>query len=278
MGDLPAARTIFGLEEGAMASTGSLTADEVAAYAEQGFLIPRFQMGAKDTTRLRDDVLAVVEAHSDFRTRPVMMSHMPRPEDNFPSLMPFCLRAEILDMIESLQGPDLMLWSTSVFHRPAGEDDHTPWHQDGNFWPMQPLAATSVWIALSHCRPESGGLRVIEGSHKRQAPHVASQGANIFTDALAPEALEEDKAVDIELEPGQMLLFDPKLIHSSHPNRSRHDRTAFAIRYSPTTSFFDLDGGTLNAATGRRRFADAALFMVRGVNRNPRNDFERNKR
>src|SRR5579871_3228934 len=101
-------------QEDQVAST-FLTPDEVARYREQGFLVPRFRFGGGDLERLNRDVAAVLAAHPDFRSDAVVDSHMPRPEGRHPSLMPFCVRPEVLDMIESLDGPDLMLWNTTVF-------------------------------------------------------------------------------------------------------------------------------------------------------------------
>lgn len=255
-------------------SATALTAEESSRFREDGFFIPKFRFNERDVDRLRRDVMAVVRAHPDFRTEPVTKAHMPKAGDGFASLMPFCVRPEILDMIESIDGPNLILWTTTVFHRPAGEGGFTDWHQDGEFWPITPLAGTSAWVALSECVKENGCLRVIPGSHKSHARHIDSN-AGVFSRRLAPDALDESDAVDIELRPGQVMLFDAELIHGSHPNMSDQDRTAFVMRYFPTTSYFDLDGGK-PGEDASPPYADRALFLVRGVDRCGRNDLKRN--
>lgn len=256
-------------------TASALTPAEVAELRERGFFVPRFRFSEDDTAALRSRALDVIRAHPDFRTRPVTNAHMPGPDDQFESLLPFCTRPDVLDMIESVEGADLVLWTTTVFHRRAAEGGSTPWHQDGEFWPISPLAGTSVWVALTDCTRENGCLRVIPGSHKRHARHVKSDKAGFFSKALAPDAFDENDAVDVVLEPGQMMLFDAELIHGSHPNLGGRDRTGFVARYFPSTSYFDLDGGEIGSS-GKPPYCDRALFLVRGVDRSGRNDFRRN--
>ena len=52
------------------------------------------------------------------------------------------------------------------FAKPAGNGKPTPWHQDGEYWPISPLATCSVWIAVDDANRENGCLRVIKGPHK----------------------------------------------------------------------------------------------------------------
>lgn len=47
-------------------------------------------------------------------------------------------------------------------------------------------------------------------------------------------AVDETRAVDIELAPGEMSLHDVKIVHGSEPNKSNDRRIGFAIRYIPT--------------------------------------------
>ena len=55
---------------------------------------------------------------------------------------------EILDRVSDLIGPDILLWSSGVFCKPPEVGLTVPWHQDGQYWPIRPLATCSVWIAL----------------------------------------------------------------------------------------------------------------------------------
>ena len=46
------------------------------------------------------------------------------------------MEPEILDLVEQVIGPDIILWGCHVFCKPAGDGLETPWHQDGQYWPQ----------------------------------------------------------------------------------------------------------------------------------------------
>ena len=253
-----------------------LTGEEAKRFADQGFVVPRFRFAPDVVERLRIDIADYLEANPHLTAElPITHAHIPAPDASGRdhSLMWFCLRPDLLDVIEALEGPDLILWTTSVFHRPAVKGVATPWHQDGEYWPIEPITGASAWVAVTPARRENGCLRVIPCSHKRHARHVERDGS--FSRTLAPNAFDEADAVDIELEPGEMFLFHPLLIHGSWPNTSGVVRTGFAVRYFATTSFFNHEGGG-GRADGRAAYADRPLYLVRGVDRCGRNDLVRN--
>ena len=69
-------------------------------------------------------------------------------------------------MVGQLIGPDIALWNMSFFAKPALNGKKTPMHQDGEYWPIVPLATCTVWIAIDEATVENGCLRYIPGSHK----------------------------------------------------------------------------------------------------------------
>jgi hypothetical protein len=252
-----------------------LTNEEVAQFRRDGFFIPQFRFSAEDVAVLGEGIRKIVELYPERRNQPIVTGHLSHRDDEGRefSLLPFCRRSEILDMIESIDGPDLMLWTTTVFHRPGGDGVATPWHQDGEFWPIEPLAGTSAWVAATPTSRQNGCVRVIPGSHRRKSRHVSSDD-QVFGLTVDASEFDESNAVDIVLEAGQMMLFDSGLIHGSWPNLSDAPRAGFVMRYIPTSSYFNHDG---NAQPGSAApYADRALFLVRGVDRCGRNDFKRN--
>ncbi len=96
---------------------------------------------------------------------------------------------EVLDMVGQVIGPDFLLWGTTVFGKPAHSGKETPWHQDGEYWPIRPLATCSVWIAMDAATKENGCLRVIPGSRdKRLMGHDTNN-----SDGLTPEPAAETR-------------------------------------------------------------------------------------
>jgi ectoine hydroxylase-related dioxygenase (phytanoyl-CoA dioxygenase family) len=183
---------------------------------------------------------------------------------------------DIVDLVSDAIGQDLILWGCHVFCKPAGDGYETPWHQDGHYWPIRPLATCTVWLALDPSTEANGCLRVIPGSHRAQQLHEhLHEDRNDLTlsQRLAAGSFDEAQAVSLELQPGQMSLHDVYMIHGAAANRSTQRRTGVALRYMPSTSHFDRSLRPLDGKTGVPvNFAQRPLWLVKGVDRCGRND------
>ena len=111
------------------------------------------------------------------------------------------------------------------------------WHQDSTYWGLDPDDVITAWVAFSQSNLESGCMKVIPGTHAgTQIPHVdtfhkdnlLSRGQEIAV------KVDESKAVDLILKPGEMSLHHIKLVHGSAANNGPDRRIGFAIRYIPT--------------------------------------------
>jgi len=155
-----------------------------------------------------------------------------------------------------------------VFCKPAAEGFETPWHQDGHYWPIRPLATCTAWVALEPSTRANGCLRVIPRSHAAKQLHEhLHEDRNDLTlnQRLAAGAFDEAQAVDIELQPGQMSLHDVYMIHGAAANRSGQRRTGVALRYMPTTSLFDRSLRPVHGQSGVPvDFARRPLWLVKG--------------
>jgi len=143
----------------------------------------------------------------------------------------------ILDAVEDLVGPDILCWTTNFFIKEPSSPGFVSWHQDATYWGLDPEEVVTAWVALSPSTPESGCMRVIPGSHtESHIPHVDTfHKDNLLTrgqEIAVP--VDESRAVDIVLAPGEMSLHDIKLVHGSAPNAAHDRRIGLAIRYIPT--------------------------------------------
>jgi hypothetical protein len=184
---------------------------------------------------------------------------------------------DIVELVADAIGDDLILWGCHVFCKPAHEGYETPWHQDGHYWPIRPLATCTVWVALEPSTRANGCLRVVPGSHRARTlhEHLHEDRSDLtLNQRLAAGAFDEAQAVDIELQPGQMSLHDVYMIHGAAANHSPQRRTGVALRYMPSTSLFDR---ALRPVQGRSgvpvNFAQRPLWLVRGTDRHGGNDF-----
>ena len=254
-----------------------LSADERAHYREQGYVVPRYRLPDPLLRRLRDGVDRLLACYTDVAQEDLANAHMIPPTDG-PETNPFmqaARHAQILDMLEQILGPDMILWITRILCKPPIKGREVPWHQDGEYWPMRPLATCSVWIAIDPASTANGCMRFIPGSHRRQElyrHHVTDRENLVLNLELDRDQFDEASAVNVELEPGQMSLHDVRLIHGSAANTSGQRRAALIMRYMPATSHYD------RSLVRRRRddspfnIFDQPLWLVRGADRSGKND------
>ena len=249
-----------------------LNSAEIAQYHEHGYVFPDFKLPTETLQRIRADHAALLEKYPDFR-------------DNCPDLLSFDLGfleyardPAILDMVAQLIGPDIALWNMSFFAKPAVNGKKTPWHQDGAYWPIRPLATCTVWIAVDDATPENGCMRFIPGSHKakRLADHTINNDPNYtLNQELAADAFDEAEAVDVALEAGQISLHDVYLYHGSAVNTSAQPRRGMTLRLMPTSSHYDRAlASKIHQEKGGYDQSVRSLFLLRGSDRAGLNDFQ----
>ncbi|MDG2284650.1 MAG: phytanoyl-CoA dioxygenase family protein, partial [Alphaproteobacteria bacterium] len=145
-----------------------------------------------------------------------------------------------------------------------------PWHQDGPFWPVAPLASCTVWIALDRVDEGNGAMRMIPGSHRQDyKKHDYVEDPNsTLNHEINLDLIDDSVATVVALEPGQVSLHDIGIIHGSAANSSARRRAGLALRYMPSTSnmFRQQENGAANWTT-------MPMELVRGENRHPGNDF-----
>lgn len=258
-----------------------LTAAEIAAYAAQGFVVPAMRIDATRIGALRSTLDRLIAANPQIRPERLVSAHIEGENtEGVKGSADFLALARDLDLVASvaqLIGPDVVLWGCQIFCKPGGDGMEVPWHQDGHYWPIRPLATCTVWIALDDSTVENGCLRLIPGSHRerRLLAHMTEDRADVVLNQRADEAgFDAATAVDIELSPGQMSLHDVYAIHGSNPNRSPKRRAGVAIRYMPATSLFARDLIATGAAAGYKvDFARRPIWLVSGQDRTGKNDF-----
>ena len=143
----------------------------------------------------------------------------------------------VLDAVESIIGPDILVWGTSFFIKEPRNRSFVSWHQDLTYWGLEPADIVTAWVALSESTTENGAMRVVPGTHTTDiVPHKDTFAADNLLSRGQEISVEVDaaKAVTLELQPGEMSLHHVKLIHGSDPNPSDKRRIGLAIRYIPT--------------------------------------------
>ena len=253
-----------------------LDPEEVVAYERDGYVIPRrFRLPAEEVSALREGLDAVLASNPDVPPDRMVNVHAdgkpPYGLKGFSGFDALARDDRILDMVEQVIGPDIILWLTHLFCKPAGTGREVPWHQDGHYWTIRPHATCTVWVALDTVDRENGAMRVVPGTHRRgTVSHRTDHDPGLTLNQVAStDEFDPSAARYIELEPGQVSLHDVDILHGSSPNRSDRRRAGLALRYMPSTACFRRD---LERPASKLDWSVLPIELVRGVNRHPDND------
>ena len=233
-----------------------LTNEEIKKYKEEGYLVPNFQMPEKDLLEIEELHDSLVKKFPKFRNYcPAILLHDER-------FLKYCFNEKILNIIEQLIGKNFALWNSSFFAKPALNGYATPWHQDGQYWPIRPLATCSVWLAIDDATSKNGCLKFIKGSHKdkklKKHKINKSEKLTLNQELLKSEYIEKN-SVDLVLKRGQISLHDVYMVHGSEENKSPKSRRAMTMRFMPTTSIFDH-----RFVFNTRDFSITKIYQARG--------------
>jgi len=248
-----------------------LTTQQLSDYNDNGYTTPGFQLSEETLEDIRDCWDRLLSRHPEFE------NYCPNVLKYDTGFLNFARIPEVLDMVEQVLGPNVALWNSSFFAKPAGGGHATPWHQDGEYWPVRPLATCTVWIAIDAATRENGCLRMIRGSHqeRRLRKHNTNDADNLtLNQELDPSEFDEADAVDLVLDAGQISLHDVFLLHGSEANHSDKPRRGMTLRYMPTSSVFDRDVATeLHHKLGIMDHSERTVYLMRGVDESGKNDF-----
>lgn len=199
-------------------------------FETDGYCSPVTVMPPAEAARLRTQ-LETIEADLGGRLTLVLnaKAHL---------LMPFLWDLvhddRILDPVRALLGPDVLCWGSSFFSKDAGSSDDVPLHQDSTCWGISEQTGVTAWLALTPSTEVTGCLQVVPGTHGIKEEHVVRNAASSML-PLGEEIAADYAASDLVncyLEPGEMSLHHPLLVHGSRQNQSSDiRRIGFAIRY-----------------------------------------------
>ncbi|MEM7125631.1 MAG: phytanoyl-CoA dioxygenase family protein [Chloroflexota bacterium] len=186
---------------------------------------------------LDTDLLAEIQGHIDW-SRVKLKVQGPGPfavHDAFFARLVSDPR--LLSIAETYIGAHIGLYSSHYLIKEPEVGLPILWHQDLGYWPLEPQAVVTLYLAIDPASPENGCMRVIPGSHKVLRDHAESgDRPNVFGKELVLSEEEQSRAVDIVLEPGDVEVHHPFIIHGSSANTSSIRRAALPMRYIPTST------------------------------------------
>lgn len=157
----------------------------------------------------------------------------------------------VLDAVESLLGPDILIWASELFAKhPQDTAISIGWHRDQPYLGFDPNLAVTAWIALGNSTRENGCMRVAVEPNRQEA---ALNEIRVKERSRNKVNVAEEQILDVALRSGEMSLHDAHVLHGSGPNLSSENRVGVALRFiSPAA---------------RPLSDDASAVLVRGTDR-----------
>ena len=221
--------------------------DLKSLFDQQGFLIGVPIITSADA-QLHRSILEAVEAergsmHYQFKIHTAMSS--PYQLATLPGL---------LDLVEQLIGPDILLYNTTYIIKEAHTESHVSWHQDLTYWGLNSDAQVSVWLALSDASEASGCMHMISGSHinGQQKHHNIEDVNNVLLNGQTVKDIDPSQSVVASLTEGQASFHHGWTLHCSKPNVSDDHRIGLNIQY-------------INPAVKQIKQQQDSAMLVRGV-------------
>lgn len=251
-----------------------LTASERNEYATNGLVKPAAGLSPEDVTEVRKLLEETLLSTPGQRPETLVCPHV-EGMNGLPGRitnrwLAVCQRPEFVGAVGDLIGEDVMLWGSQLFCKPAKIGLEVPWHQDGHFWPIRPLATATLWLAIDDVDEQNSAMLYVPKSHAagklfRHADQPSEESA--LNAQMLPEDVDLDNVAIDDLPAGSFSLHDVFLVHGSKPNRSDRRRAGFVIRYMPTSSHYDRSVARSGSNQVATNLADRPLFLLRGEDR-----------
>jgi ectoine hydroxylase-related dioxygenase (phytanoyl-CoA dioxygenase family) len=268
--------------------TETLSSEAISQYREKGYCLLEEVVSQQDLRAAMKSLSDQQSAQSvgrsdrynkegrvDFRK----ISNLAKNNEAFRNL---ASNPGVVGAVEELLGRTALLFRDVLVVKPAHEGAHLDFHQDSEYWDIEPRALVSAWFTFRDVSTEDGCLQVIEGSQARHYEHeilvgehyalpqavtgalrkMASLAGTGDSDASGFSAArklknkllggltrhasflanlqdlharvpagEKERAVNLPVRAGTVILFHSMLLHASNPNTSDLDRPAYIASY-----------------------------------------------
>ena len=219
----------------------ALTAEQVASYRHNGFLYPLPGLDEAEIAaclagldRFETELGSPV-AEADVKWRSHAYAHSPWFND-------LARHPRILDAIEDVIGPDILVWTSTFFIKEPHSKTFAAWHQDGAFFGLDPSEQICAWVALTDASKEAGCMEMLLGKGApRLYRHEAMGLKNSINRAgqTIVESFDKSNPTAMALKAGEFSLHHELAVHRSAPNHAAHRRVGIGLNYVPPQARVD---------------------------------------
>jgi ectoine hydroxylase-related dioxygenase (phytanoyl-CoA dioxygenase family) len=208
----------------------SLSTQQIAHYRREGFVSPIRAVSEDDAAKFRRQ-MEDAESAGDLMGIGQTKLYL-----RFPWVHKMASHPAILDAVEDLIGPNIMLYHNTVWFK-DGDGSNVSFHQDNTYFGHRPCEVLTAWMAITPATIESGCMQFLPGTQKLgqlglKEPVI--DGANMLSSGQTADFdTSSIKPFPVELRPGEFSLHHAFLIHGSFPNNAPDRRMGITFIYHP---------------------------------------------
>ncbi|MDH3263541.1 MAG: phytanoyl-CoA dioxygenase family protein [Paracoccaceae bacterium] len=247
----------------------TLSADQRASYAENGYLLVENAVTPEELGKLREITSELIEksrgvsesneayeldaGHSPDSPR---LTRIKLPHRQHPYFWHLLRNSRITEVLTDLLGPDTTLLTSKLNTKAPGGGAAIEWHQDWAFYPHTNDDLLAFGLMLEDVTEKNGPLMVVPGSHK--GPVLSHHAGGVFCGAIDPDdpLFEREKIVTITGKAGSMTVHHARTLHGSAPNLSDRARMILFYEIAKADAWPILGSNSYFHALGQRRFWD----------------------
>ena len=216
----------------------AITESEIATYTEEGVVCLRQILSRDWIDSLHPAAERITIDKEDVGLLPTYPGrYLARRVEKFRRFIFESPLAEAAGRV--IQSRQIRFFMDEFFVKGPRSTEKTIWHNDRMGWPVNGKMVPSLWVPLTGIKHENS-LECIPGSHVRDVRYwLFSPNASQMTrpDDREPhpdeQALRHDpnnRFLTWEMEPGDILIIHPWLLHYSHGNPTNGWRIALSVR------------------------------------------------
>ena len=202
-------------------------------FFADGFLFPVTVFSPEQAQGYRAELEALERRLSGIKTGNKNQLNYPHLLFRFANAI--CRDEKLLNVVESILGPDILVWGSTFFIKEPKTVTYVSWHQDMKYWGLSDTdGQVSAWIALNNVSQANGCMQFLPKTHLGEMvdhKDTFSDDNFLTRGQEADFTLDEEEIVHIELTAGQASFHHGKLLHASPPNHSDDRRIGYAIQF-----------------------------------------------
>ena len=209
----------------------ALSTEQVEQYHRDGFVSPVRVVSEDNAADFRRQ-MENAEAAGDLKGISQTKFYL-----RFPWVHKMATQPALLDVVEDLIGPNIMLYHNTVWFKEGGDGAYVSWHQDNTYFGHDPCEVLTAWMAITPANIGNGCMQFMPGTQKLgqlDLKEADIHGSNMLTSG---QTADFDPATvtpfPVELEPGECSIHHAFLVHGSLPNNAPDRRMGITFIYHP---------------------------------------------